>query len=106
MSQVRVVHVEGDVDLARAPQLRDELRRSVGAADHGLVVDLSGVRYLDSAGVNALFGLADDLAARRLPLAIVVPEDGLLDRVVELVDLRSAARVERSVGAAVAAVEA
>ena len=52
-----------------------------------------------------LFGLAGDLAARRLPLAIVVPEDGLLDRVVELVDLRSVARIERSVAAAVAALE-
>jgi anti-anti-sigma factor len=105
LSEVKVIHVDGDIDLARAPALREELRRSVGKGDRGLVVDLTAVRYLDSAGVNALFGVADDLAARRLPLAIVVPEEGLLDRVVELVDLRKAARIERSVAAAVTALE-
>jgi anti-sigma B factor antagonist len=97
MSPVRVVELDGDIDLARAPALREELRRGVGNEDSGLVVDLSEVRYLDSAGVNALFELAADLAARRLRLAVVVPEGGLLDRVIELVDLRAVAGVERSV---------
>jgi anti-sigma B factor antagonist len=103
VSEVRVVHVDGDIDLARAPELREQLRRVVRNDDHGLVVDLTGVGYLDSAGVNTLFEVSEDLATRRLELAVVVPEGGLLDRVVEIVDLRSAARVERSVEAAVAA---
>ena len=103
MSEVRVVRLEGDIDLARAPALREDLRRSVGKDDRGLVIDLTEVRYLDSAGVNALFAVSDDLAARHLPLALVVAEGGLLDRVLDLVDVRSAVRVERSVEAAVAA---
>jgi len=102
MNEVRVVELEGDVDLARAPALREELRRGVSADDRGLVVDLTEVRYLDSAGVNALFEVAGDLAARRLKLAVVVPQGGLLDRVVQLVDLRAVASVERSVAEAVA----
>jgi anti-sigma B factor antagonist len=105
MSPVRVVELDGDIDLARAPALREELRRGVGNEDQGLVVDLSEVRYLDSAGVNALFEVAEDLAERRLKLAVVVPEGGLLDRVSELVDLRTVARVERSVAVAVANLE-
>jgi anti-sigma B factor antagonist len=105
MSPVRVVELDGDIDLARAPALREELRRGVGNEDQGLVVDLSEVRYLDSAGVNALFEVAEDLAERRLKLAVVVPEGGLLDRVIELVDLRTVARVERSVADAVANLE-
>jgi anti-sigma B factor antagonist len=105
MSPVRVVELDGDIDLARAPALREELRRGVGNEDSGLVVDLSEVRYLDSAGVNALFEVAADLAARRLRLVVVVPEGGLLDRVVELVDLRAVAGVERSVADAVASVD-
>jgi anti-anti-sigma factor len=106
VTDVRVVALDGDIDLARAPGLRAELRRSVGEDDRGLVVDLTAVRYLDSAGVNALFGVADDLASRRLKLALVVPEGGLLDRVLELVDMRAAARVERTVQAALAALDA
>jgi anti-sigma B factor antagonist len=103
MSHVAVVELDGDIDLARAPGLVQELRGSVGKDERGLVVDLSEVRYLDSAGVNALFEVSEDLATRRIGLAVVIPEGGLLDRVVELVDLRTVAKVERSVEAAVAA---
>jgi anti-anti-sigma factor len=103
MSDVRVIQLEGDVDLARAPALREELRRSVSNEQRGLVVDLSEVRYLDSAGVNVLFEVAEDLSNRGLRLAVVVPEGSLLDRVIELVDLRAAATVTRTVEAALAA---
>ena len=97
MSEVRVVEIEGDVDIARAPLLREELRRSVDNHDLGLVVDLSETKYLDSAGVNVLFEVAEDLADRQLGLAIVVPEGGLVDRVVALVDLAAVAGVHRTV---------
>jgi anti-sigma B factor antagonist len=103
VSRVAVVELGGDIDLARAPALREELRRGVDNHDLALVVNLSAVGYLDSAGVNALFEVADDLSRRRIALAVVVPENGVLDRVVELVDLRSVARVERTVEDAVAA---
>jgi anti-anti-sigma factor len=105
VSDVSVIHLDGDVDLARAPALREELRRSVGNAQRGLVVDLGEVRYLDSAGVNVLFEVAEDLANRALRLAVVVPEGSLLDRVIELVDLRAVAAVERTVDAALAALD-
>ena len=97
MSEVRVVEIEGDVDIARAPLLREELRRSVDNHDLGLVVDLSETKYLDSAGVNVLFEVAEDLADRQLGLAIVVPEGGLVERVVALVDLAAVAGVHRTV---------
>jgi anti-sigma B factor antagonist len=103
MSRVTLVELEGDIDLARAPELREELRRSVDNQDLALIVDLTAVHYLDSAGVNVFFEVADELKRRRIALAGVVPEGGVLDRVIQLVDLRSVARVERTVEAAVAA---
>jgi anti-anti-sigma factor len=103
MSEVKVIHLDGDVDLARAPALREELRRGVANEDRGLIIDLAEVRYLDSAGVNVLFEVSEDLSNRGLRLGVVVPEGSLLDRVIELVDLRSAAAVERTVDAARAA---
>ena len=103
MSEVRVFAVEGDVDIARAPVLREELRRSIDNRDRGLVVDLSETTYLDSAGVNVLFEVAEDLSDRQLAFAIVVPEGGLVERVVELVDLASVAALHRSVGEATSA---
>lgn len=97
MSEVQVVSVEGDVDVARAPLLREELRRSLQNHDLGLVVDLSETRYLDSAGVNVLFELAEDLAERQLGFAIVIPEGGLVERVVTIVDLAAVAGLHRTV---------
>ena len=51
-----VVTVSGDLDLATVPRLDDELA-GVLAGDHAverLVVDLSGVDFVDSSGLTAL----------------------------------------------------
>jgi stage II sporulation protein AA (anti-sigma F factor antagonist) len=50
---VCVISVSGDVDLANSGQLRDALLRSA-AAGHPVVVNLSGVTFLDATGVSAL----------------------------------------------------
>ena len=54
-SSAALVVVSGDVDIGTAPDFEDELARSV--EDHlgrGLVVDLTGVTFIDSTGLNAL----------------------------------------------------
>jgi anti-anti-sigma regulatory factor len=38
-----------------------------------LIVDLSGTRYLDSAGIDMLFRLAQSLGQRRATLRLVIP---------------------------------
>ena len=54
-SSATVVVVSGDVDLGTAPDFEDELARSVGEhLGSGLVIDLSGVTFIDSTGLNAL----------------------------------------------------
>ncbi|HEY1277600.1 MAG TPA: STAS domain-containing protein [Thermoleophilaceae bacterium] len=103
---VPVVTLSGDVDITIASELRTALLGAVDNSDPGLVVDLSGVRYLDSAGVNLLFELADSLGVRRLAFALVLPGGGLVERVITLVDLGSVARIERTMEEAVAFVEA
>ena len=46
-----ILAVTGEVDIATAPELVECLRAH---ADHDLVIDLSGVTFLDSSGINAL----------------------------------------------------
>ena len=92
--------------LAGARPARGAAPRAVDNHDLGLVVDLSETRYLDSAGVNLLFELAEDLTERQLAFALVVPEGGLVERVVMLVDLASVAQLHRSVAAAREAIDA
>ena len=50
-----MVVVEGDVDLGTAPDFETELARAVEDSNaSGLVIDLSGVTFIDSTGLNAL----------------------------------------------------
>jgi anti-sigma B factor antagonist len=54
-SPATVVVVSGDVDLGTAPDFEDELARSVeNNLGSGLIIDLTGVTFIDSTGLNAL----------------------------------------------------
>ena len=93
---VGVVRVGGEVDIIQAHGLRDHLLGAIRNEDLGLVIDLSDASYIDSVGVSLLFELAERLGERQLRLAVVFPEDGLVERVLTMVDLRSVAEVHRS----------
>lgn len=99
---IRVVSLSGELEITRAPALRRELMGAVDNRDAGLVLDLNGATYMDSAAVNVLFEVAEGLSARQVKLAVVVPEGSLVERVVSLVDLGSVARLHPTLEGAVA----
>ena len=49
-----VVAVRGDVDLYTAPQLWETIDAAIAGTPHELVIDLSGVSFLDSSGLSVL----------------------------------------------------
>ncbi|PPK67512.1 STAS domain-containing protein [Actinokineospora auranticolor] len=49
-----VVEVTGEVDLATAPQLEQALDDALAQPGGGVRVDLSGVEFMDSAGLRVL----------------------------------------------------
>ena len=56
---IPVVTVAGEIDMSNADRFREALGLAAAAADGGsFVVDLTGVEYLDSAGVHVLFAHA------------------------------------------------
>ena len=56
---IPVVTVAGEIDMSNAGRFRDALGLAAAAVDGGsFVVDLTGVEYLDSAGVHVLFAHA------------------------------------------------
>ena len=57
---IPVVTVAGEIDMSNADRFRDALGLAAAAAADGgsFVVDLTGVEYLDSAGVHVLFAQA------------------------------------------------
>jgi anti-anti-sigma factor len=100
---VGIARVGGDVDITQANVLRDQLLGAVRNEDVGLVVDLTDARYLDSVGVSLLFELAERLAGRQIRFAVVVPQKGLVERVLKIVDLESVAEVHGDLGGALTA---
>ena len=102
---VPVARLLGEIDLTRAPEVRVDLLRAVTNLDHGLVLDLRETTYLDSAGVNVIFELAERLRSRQQGLAAVVPERAIIERLIELVNFRSILQTHRDVDDAVAWVQ-
>lgn len=49
-----VVNVRGEVDLRTSPQLRAMLLDALGSLAGPLLLDLSGVNYMDSSGVGTM----------------------------------------------------
>lgn len=60
-----VLTVTGEIDMSNAGVFADALTEAVaGAGGSRLVIDLTAVQYLDSAGLAALFAQADHIEVR------------------------------------------
>jgi anti-anti-sigma factor len=82
-----VVHITGEIDISNAREVSSALEEAVPNGTPAIVVDLSQVTYLDSAGVKLLMHLADRLRLRRRELRLVVPDDAPIRAVLELTGL-------------------
>jgi anti-anti-sigma factor len=85
------VAVSGEIDLANAAAVEDEIDAAVSDRLHVVSVDLTDLTYLDSAGIRMLFTLASRLQALRIMLELVVPLDSPTRRLIELSGFESLA---------------
>jgi anti-anti-sigma factor len=95
-----VAHLGGEVDMTNAGQVRDELLTSIPNDALALVIDLSGCRYLDSAGIEVVFDMARRLRRRRQELRLALPASSPLKRLLDLTEVASAAPVYETLDAA------
>jgi anti-anti-sigma factor len=82
-----LVRVHGEVDLSNAQEVSAAIGNAMGQEARRLVVDLSDITYLDSAGVALLLRLAERLRARRRQLYLVVPRGSPVRRVLDFTGL-------------------
>jgi anti-sigma B factor antagonist len=73
-----VVTVSGEIDLATQGQLRGQLNDLVVAGEVDLVLDLSGVTFVDSTGLGALIGTRRRVHAFHGSLALVIPDESVM----------------------------
>ena len=75
---ILVARVAGDLDLSNLHAVHIALLDATPNAALGLVIDLSGVVFLDSAGVETLFRLQRSLAIRQQRFAVAIPPDAMI----------------------------
>ena len=73
---VHLVRLAGEVDTANAPVIERELRVQLPLPS-AVVIDLTAVSFLDSAGVRMIDTVVADLAGRGASTGLVVPEGGV-----------------------------
>jgi anti-sigma B factor antagonist len=81
---VVIARLAGELDLSNVHDIGDGLNAAVTRDTAGLVLDLSELTHLDSAGVRLLFDLRGRLATARQRLAAVVPEGAPIREVLDL----------------------
>lgn len=97
---VDVLRIAGELDLTTVA----DADARISEADSGdLVLDLTGLTFLDSAAVHLLFRTVRRLHGEERKLAFVVPAGSPAHRIVEILDLGSAAPVRASIDEAVEA---
>lgn len=84
-SDVRVLHVAGELDTLTAPLLQVRLLEHQAQVGH-VVLDLSDVTFLGSAGLAVLVGAKDDADSRGCQL-LLVPGSRIVKRALEATGL-------------------
>jgi anti-anti-sigma factor len=104
-SGIRVAVLEGDIDLANAPDVRNHLLRTVPNTAGGLVVDLSAVTYLDSRGVQLILEMAERLKMRQVKFRVVLPEKSNIRRILLLSHVDTVVPLDENIARAVAMIQ-
>lgn len=74
---VRLVEVEGEIDAATAPELEEALRAALAGGNSPLLIDMSAVSFISSAGLRVLIRVFQE--AKRVGAELRIA--GLIPRV-------------------------
>lgn len=80
---VRLLQAEGELDVVTAVRVGDELPGLLDGA-RSVVLDLTGVSFLDSAGVRLVDGLTRRCDRAQVAFALVAPAGGRARRALDL----------------------
>jgi anti-anti-sigma factor len=98
--EVPLARLSGEIDLSNSRDLERMIEDAVPNTALGLVLDLSDLTYVDSAGIRLLLTLASRLQWRGQRLALVAPDDSRIRRVLSLAGAEVTLAVDLTVEAA------
>jgi anti-anti-sigma factor len=97
---VVVARLSGELDISVADATGRKIADSVPSSARGVVVDMSGLEFMDSSGVSMLFALARQVGSHRQQLRVVAPPGRPVSRVLQIVEFDRAAPVDDDVDSA------
>ncbi len=95
-----IARLGGEIDIANAGRLGDEIVREATQPGLGLLVDCTDVGFMDSSGIRMLLGLARRAEERDQPLVLVVPDGSSVWRILEIAGVGDAIAIEHTVAEA------
>src|SRR3954469_20354066 len=99
----QILTVRGEVDLSTTPRMRSQLTNLLSEGPPQLIVDLEGVRFLDSSGLGALVAALKLARSRSGELRLVCERQRSVRKVLEVTGLERVLERYDSVDAATAA---
>jgi anti-anti-sigma factor len=86
----------GEIDMDNAREVEQRILGAISNQLTAVTLDISGLEYIDSAGIRVLFTLANRLAILQIALRLVVPERSPVRRVIDLSGMATAIPVRSS----------
>lgn len=84
---IAVAALSGEVDMSNAPSVRQRIAEQVTPDDDTVILDLSGLTFIDSAGLHIVFELSAVLGERRQRLIVCAPPGSQVERTIGIVGL-------------------
>src|SRR3954453_21046967 len=101
----RVISVSGEIHVTTAPEFSQRLNDAIAAGTRGVVIDMSGVEFIDSTGLSVLLNGLRRVTRAEGKLSLVVSNPTVL-RLFEITRLDSTFDIQPSREAALARVQA
>ena len=90
---VAIAKAAGEIDMANSSQFADEVLGKMADDSTALIVDLTELDYIDSAGVRSLFQIAAALKMRDQFLGLAVMEGSPLRSVLKVMQVEDVASI-------------
>lgn len=99
-----IARLTGEIDLSNAPSMGQAIARGVSHDAEALVLDLSELEYLDSAGIQLIYQLREQLRARAQELILVLGSDSPAWDALRLAGVISHLRTKQTMDEALASI--
>jgi anti-sigma B factor antagonist len=100
-----IARLVGEIDMSNAEDLGATVIGATPNEAAGVVLDLSAVDYLDSAGIYVVFGMRASLQARGQSLILVIPPESPVHDALRLSGVERPGEVTATVDEAIRAID-